>query len=67
VLFRLALAHRAVTAFRAMSLRCSGVSFWSRAFPPFRPNATAFGSFSFFFVISRPNLISTGPQNQETA
>jgi hypothetical protein len=30
-------AHRARTALRAMSLRCCGVSFVARAFPPFDP------------------------------
>src|SRR5438270_3116921 len=41
----LALAHRAKTAFRAASWRCSGVIFAARAgppfFPPLRPKATA--------------------------
>ena len=46
----LALAHRAVIAFRAISCRCSGVIVRSRALPPFRPNATALGSFSFFVI-----------------
>jgi hypothetical protein len=30
-------AHRARAALRALSLRCSAVSFASRAFPPLRP------------------------------
>ena len=40
----LAFAHRACTALRAISLRCSGVIFTIRAaallLPPLRPNAT---------------------------
>jgi hypothetical protein len=42
-----ALAHRAVTAFLALSLRWAGVSFLALAGPPFRPplrpRATAIG------------------------
>jgi hypothetical protein len=45
----LALAHRAKTAFRALSLRSSGVILAARAgppfLPPFRPRATAAGFF----------------------
>jgi hypothetical protein len=47
----LTLAQRAVTAFRAASRRCSDVIFFSRAFPPFRPNSTAWGFFSLFFAM----------------
>jgi hypothetical protein len=61
--FSRALAQRAVTAFRAIAWRCSGVILWSRALPPFRPNATAFGSFR-FFVISTADVISAILRNQ---
>ena len=44
------LAQRAAAAFRAMALRCSGVSLAARALPPLRPprrpRATAAGFFS---------------------
>jgi hypothetical protein len=47
----LRLAHRASTAFLALSLRSSGVMAAARAGPPFlpplRPRATAAGSFRF--------------------
>ena len=53
--FRL-FAHLAKTAFLALSLRCSGVSFAARALPPFRPprrpNATAAGFFVGFCINS---------------
>lgn len=62
--FSRALAQRAVTAFRAIAWRCSGVIFWSRALPPFRPNATAFGSFC-FFAISAADVISAIRRNQQ--
>jgi hypothetical protein len=44
-----ALDQRVRAAFCAILLRCSGVSLYIRAFPPFRPKATALGSLSFFF------------------
>ena len=54
----LCLAHLALTALRASSRRCSGVSCAIRAFPPLRPpkrpRAAAFGFFpfsSFFFFL----------------
>jgi len=47
----LTLAHRASTAFLALSLRCSAVNFAALAgppfFPPLRPSATAAGFFRF--------------------
>jgi len=47
------LPHCALAAFRAFSLRCSGVSFLAEAFPPFRPNSTAAG---FFFAMGLDRL-----------
>lgn len=41
----LALAHLALTAFLALSLRRSALSFLARASPPFFPSATAWGFF----------------------
>src|SRR4051812_3385639 len=44
--------HRAAAAFLAIVLRCSGVSFFARAFPPLfppsRPSATAAGFLPWF-------------------
>jgi hypothetical protein len=53
----LALSHRACTAFRALSLRSSGVIFSALALPPFkppkRPNMTAAGFFLFVGFFDR--------------
>lgn len=55
----LALSHRASTAFRAILLRCSDVSFAARIFPPLEPpnfpKATACG---FFFLLMSPRRYS---------
>ena len=55
----LALAQRAVTAFLALSLRCSGLILAARAFPPIfpplRPRATAAG---FFRLATIPLYVS---------
>src|SRR5919112_4517047 len=52
------LSHRALAALRAISLRCSAVSFSARALPPFfppsLPSSTAAGFFS--CKASRPLL-----------
>jgi hypothetical protein len=43
--------HLALAALLAISFRRSGVSLLRRAFPPFRPKATAFASLSFFLAM----------------
>ena len=49
-----AFLHRASTALRPCSLNSSADKFCARFFPPFRPSATAAGSFlTFFFVMTR--------------
>jgi hypothetical protein len=57
----LAFSHRARTALRAISLRCSDVSFAARIFPPLEPpnlpKATACG---FFFLGMSPRRYSAG-------
>ena len=47
--FRL-FAHLAKTAFLALSLRCSGVSFAARALPPLRPPSRPSATAAAFFV-----------------
>src|SRR5205085_8674387 len=60
----LAFAQRARTALRALSLRCLGVSLAARAgppfLPPFRPSATAAGSFFFVALTAMPQLYVSG-------
>ena len=53
-------AHLALAALLAICLRCSGVNLLRRAFPPFRPRATAFASLSlsFFFAMSWSSTLS---------
>lgn len=48
--FALFFAHRAVTAFRALSLRCWGVNFKARAWPPRRPASATLTAVVFFIV-----------------
>ena len=58
--------HRARAALRALSRRCSAVSFLALAFPPFnppsRPSATAA---AFFFVFAMPNNPTMRPRLKE--
>src|SRR5579864_4937675 len=60
----LALAHRVVTALRALSLRSSGVSLAARAGPPLRPplrpNATAC---RFFLLLAMTLLYVSGQEH----
>lgn len=49
-------AHLAITAFLAISERCSGVSFFIRALVALRPRATAAGFLRFLATVSTPTL-----------
>ncbi len=65
VFFFFVFDQRARIAFWAIARRSSGVSFSCRALAPKRPNATAFGFFSFFSDIwAGSNLASLLPKNQ---
>ena len=61
----LAFAHLASTAFRALSLRCSGVSLAARAGPPLRPRETAAEFFLTIFELylsdREESLVNGGP------
>src|SRR5207248_8614199 len=60
------LAHLAMLALLAISLRCSGVSFLASALPPFKPpslpSATAWGFF--FFTIGSKQESMTQPRGK---
>ena len=56
----LALAHQALAAFWALALRCSGVSFWAVAFPPFLPNLAKYSLISFRVVTKTTVLLPQG-------